>query len=103
VLEALGRVDTVCFDKTGTLTENRLSVVRLVPFGGDGGSGDDDVLRLAAAAIAEGDDRAHETDRAVADAAAARGMAEDGDPEACLPFAADRGFSAVARDGHLGV
>ena len=24
VLEALGRVDTVCFDKTGTLTENRL-------------------------------------------------------------------------------
>ena len=31
VLEALGRVDTVCFDKTGTLTENRLRVVRLVP------------------------------------------------------------------------
>ena len=33
VLEALGRVDTVCFDKTGTLTENRLRVVRLVPLG----------------------------------------------------------------------
>ncbi|HEY0402060.1 MAG TPA: HAD-IC family P-type ATPase, partial [Blastococcus sp.] len=33
VLEALGRVDTVCFDKTGTLTENRLRVARLVPIG----------------------------------------------------------------------
>jgi cation-transporting ATPase I len=101
VLEALGRVDTVCFDKTGTLTQNRLSVVRLVPFGAAGGSGEADVLRLAAAAVADGDDRAHETDRAVADAAAEQGVAEDGAAEACLPFAADRGFSAVVRDGHL--
>ncbi|HZB19842.1 MAG TPA: cation-translocating P-type ATPase, partial [Blastococcus sp.] len=98
VLEALGRVDTVCFDKTGTLTENRLSVVRLVPV--DGGD-EDDVLRLAAGAAAEGDDRAHETDRAVAEAAAARDVAEDGDPECALPFAADRGFSAALRDGRL--
>ena len=52
VLEALGRVDTVCFDKTGTLTENRLSVVRLVPLGRR--PDEDDVLRLAAAAVAEG-------------------------------------------------
>jgi cation-transporting ATPase I len=29
VLEALGRMDTVCFDKTGTLTENQLRVVRV--------------------------------------------------------------------------
>ena len=36
VLEALGRVDTVCFDKTGTLTENRLRVVRLVPLDAGG-------------------------------------------------------------------
>ena len=98
VLEALGRVDTVCFDKTGTLTENRLRVVRLVPLGA---SGEDDVLRLAAAAVADGDSRAHETDRALADAAAERGVAADGDPAACLPFAADRGFSAVVRDGQL--
>jgi cation-transporting ATPase I len=101
VLEALGRVDTVCFDKTGTLTENRLRVVRLVPVGGQDATSEDDVLRLAAAAAAEGDDRAHETDRAVAGAAAERGVAEDGDPEAGLPFAADRGFSAALRDRHL--
>jgi cation-transporting ATPase I len=98
VLEALGRVDTVCFDKTGTLTENRLSVVRLVPLGD---SGEDDVLRVAAAAVADGDDRAHETDRAVVDAAAERELTADGEPEACLPFAADRGFSAVVRAGSL--
>jgi cation-transporting ATPase I len=98
VLEALGRVDTVCFDKTGTLTENRLSVVRLVPVDG---LGEEDVLRLAAAAAAEGDDKAHETDRAVAEAAAERGVAEDGDPDACLPFAAERGFSAALRGGRL--
>src|SRR4051794_37929147 len=71
VLEALGRVDTVCFDKTGTLTENRLRVARLVPLAD--GTDEDDVLRLAAAAGAEGDDRAHETDRAVAEAADGRG------------------------------
>ncbi|HEY0400547.1 MAG TPA: HAD-IC family P-type ATPase, partial [Blastococcus sp.] len=99
VLEALGRVDTVCFDKTGTLTENRLRVARLVPIGGE--ADEDDVLRLAAAAAAEGDDRAHETDRAVADAAADRGVAEDGGPEAGLAFAAERGFSAALRDGRL--
>ena len=47
VLEALGRVDTVCFDKTGTLTENRLRVVRLVPL--DAGGTDDRWLLAAAA------------------------------------------------------
>ncbi|MFD2091074.1 cation-translocating P-type ATPase [Blastococcus deserti] len=98
VLEALGRVDTVCFDKTGTLTENRLRVVRMVPIDG---LGEDDVLGLAASAAAEGDDKAHETDRAVAEAAAERGVAEDGDPECALPFAAERGFSAALRDGRL--
>jgi cation-transporting ATPase I len=101
VLEALGRVDTVCFDKTGTLTENRLSVVRLVPIGNDGEPGEDEVLRLAAAAGAKGDDRAHETDRAVAEAAEEHGVAGDGEPEAGLPFAAERGFSAALRDGRL--
>ena len=94
VLEALGRVDTVCFDKTGTLTENRLKVVRLVALDGEP---EEEVLRLAAAAMADGDDRAHETDRAVADAAADRDLTGDGDPEACLPFATDRGFSAALR------
>lgn len=99
VLEALGRVDTVCFDKTGTLTENRLRVVRLLPVDDD--LTEDDVLRLAAGAAAEGDDRAHETDRAVAEAAAERDVGHDDEPECALPFAAERGFSAALRDGRL--
>ncbi|WP_255362182.1 cation-translocating P-type ATPase [Blastococcus aurantiacus] len=100
VLEALGRVDTVCFDKTGTLTENRLRVARLVPLGsGSGDEGtDDDQLRLAAAGMGDGDGEAHETDRAVLDAA---GDAHDGPPDASLPFAAGRGFSAGVRNGRL--
>jgi cation-transporting ATPase I len=101
VLEALGRVDTVCFDKTGTLTENRLRVVRLVPYGSDGTLDEDELLRLAAAGVGNGDARAHETDRAVVDAAAERGVATDGAPDANLPFAAGRGFSATLRNGRL--
>ncbi|MCW2701712.1 MAG: ctpI [Blastococcus sp.] len=100
VLEALGRVDTVCFDKTGTLTENRLRMVRLVPLGDDP-LAEPELLRLAAAAVAEGDDRAHETDRAMAEAAAEQDVAPDGDPDACLPFAADRGFSAALTGARL--
>ncbi|WP_157944046.1 cation-translocating P-type ATPase, partial [Blastococcus atacamensis] len=95
VLEALGRVDTVCFDKTGTLTENRLRVARLLP---DGDTGEDELLRLAAAGMGNGDDRSHETDRAVLDAA---GDAWDGPPDASLAFAAGRGFSVAVRDGRL--
>ncbi|MDK3258522.1 cation-translocating P-type ATPase [Blastococcus capsensis] len=94
VLEALGRVDTVCFDKTGTLTENRLRVTRLVPLDGT----EEELLRLAAAGMGNGDDRAHETDRAVLDAA---GDAWDSPPDASLAFAAGRGFSAAVRDGRL--
>ena len=98
VLEALGRVDTVCFDKTGTLTENRLRVVRLVPLGA---LSDDELLALAATAGDPADAHVHEVDRAVGDAA---GGSEDSSrvgPEACLPFTAGRGFSAGWRDGLL--
>jgi cation-transporting ATPase I len=98
VLEALGRVDTVCFDKTGTLTENRLRLVRAA---GVDGVGEDDVLRLAAAAVPPGEEDAHETDRAVAEAAAEKGLAPEGDPDAALPFAGGRGFSAAVRNGRL--
>ncbi|MGY1605547.1 HAD-IC family P-type ATPase [Geodermatophilus sp. SYSU D00700] len=100
VLEALGRVDTVCFDKTGTLTENRLQVVRLLPLA-DGGDGEDGLLRLAAAGVGTGDTDAHETDRAVVAAADDRGVACDGEPEASVPFATGRGFSAALRSGRL--
>ncbi|QYN32535.1 cation-translocating P-type ATPase [Pseudonocardia sp. DSM 110487] len=101
VLEALGRVDTVCFDKTGTLTENRLRVVRLVPVGRDGGVGEDGLLRLAASAVGSGDEQAHETDRAVVEAAAEHGVLASDEPETSLPFGTGRGFSAAVRDGHL--
>ncbi|SOC50289.1 cation-transporting ATPase I [Blastococcus aggregatus] len=95
VLEALGRVDTVCFDKTGTLTENRLRVTRRLP---DGETDEDELLKLAAAGMGNGGDGAHETDRAVLEAA---GDAWDGAPDASLAFAAGRGFSVAVRDGHL--
>jgi cation-transporting P-type ATPase I len=101
VLEALGRVDTVCFDKTGTLTENRLRLVRLVPVGDEGDAAEDALLRLAAAAVGNGDEQAHETDRAVVEAATEHGVAADGESECSLPFAAGRGFSAAVRDGRL--
>jgi cation-transporting ATPase I len=101
VLEALGRVDTVCFDKTGTLTENRLRVARLVPLGPGDDVTEEELLRLAAAAMANGDSQAHETDRAVMEAATERGVAAGGEAEAGLPFAAGRGFSAALRGGRL--
>jgi cation-transporting P-type ATPase I len=94
VLEALGRVDTVCFDKTGTLTENRLRVVRVVAL--DGGT-DDELLALAAVAGDPADADVHEVDRAVS-----RASDGDGDEvDACLPFTAGRGFSVGLRDGRL--
>jgi cation-transporting P-type ATPase I len=99
VLEALGRVDTVCFDKTGTLTENRLRVAGLVPL--DGELDEDGLLRLVAAGVGNGDDRAHETDRAVVEAAEERGVCPDGEAGESLPFAAGRGFSAAVREGRL--
>lgn len=98
VLEALGRVDTVCFDKTGTLTENRLRVVRVVPLSG---LGEDELVGLAARSTSNGQERAHETDRAVAEAAAERGFPVDGEPDAALAFTAARGFSVALRDGRL--
>src|SRR6185312_10916769 len=104
VLEALGRVDTVCFDKTGTLTENRLRVVRLVPLGP---GTDDELLALAATAGDPADTDVHEVDRAITAARAKRtarapeaGAVAAG-PAACLPFTAGRGFSACLRDGRL--
>ncbi len=101
VLEALGRVDTVCFDKTGTLTENRLRVVRLVPLAPD--TDEDALLALAAVAGDPADAHVHEVDRAVAAAVGEReGAGEDDDaPGSCLPFTAGRGFSAGLRDGRL--
>jgi len=108
VLEALGRVDTICFDKTGTLTENRLRVVLLVPLGPAGEpaedpSSEDDVLRVAADAVGPHEEQAHETDRAVVEAAAERGVLATAEPDIALPFSGGRGFSVVVRDGRMAV
>jgi cation-transporting ATPase I len=66
-----------------------------------GDLGEDELLRLAAAGMGNGDDAAHETDRAVAQAARERGVQPGGGPEASLPFATGRGFSAAVRGGRL--
>ena len=106
VLEALGRVDTVCFDKTGTLTENRLRVVRVVSLSERGNgdrSNDDALLALAAAAGDAADAQVHEVDRAVVASVTGSGEAAVAEPDVCLPFTAGRGFSAGVRAGRLAV
>lgn len=101
VLEALGRVDTVCFDKTGTLTEGRLSVSRVAAYDHDlpiGSPLGHRLLRTAARACPDpeaGRALAHATDQAVVDAAATHCDGDDAwQPVSELLFEASRGFSA---------
>jgi len=49
-LETAHKLDTVVLDKTGTITEGRPRVTDIVLLGGADGTGEDEVLRLAAAA-----------------------------------------------------
>lgn len=102
-LEALGRVDIICFDKTGTLTEGRLAVTRVASAGGDVDLGRPQavrLLRIAARACPQVAARAsrtlvHATDRAVVDAARARGGADRSWRLADeLPFETSRGYAA---------
>jgi len=98
VLEALGRVDTVCFDKTGTLTENQLRVVRLATPDGHACPVDNPTgVRLLAAAAracptADGDPtrHAHATDEAVLAAAPREAGWRS---VAGRPFEASRGYA----------
>nr|WP_295108340.1 cation-translocating P-type ATPase [uncultured Caulobacter sp.] len=69
-LELLAKTDAVVFDKTGTLTANRPEVVGVQSF--DPAFGEDELLRLAAAADRRS---AHPLAKAVVDGAAARGLA----------------------------
>ncbi|MEV6655364.1 cation-translocating P-type ATPase [Streptomyces sp. NPDC051219] len=110
VLEALGRVDTICFDKTGTLTEGRLSVTRTttadqaIPLTSPHGRR---LLHVAARACPTATDGGgtrliHATDRAVVDAATVHaGEDTDWRPTDELPFLAERGYSAsLGTDPH---
>ncbi|MFF7162278.1 heavy metal translocating P-type ATPase [Streptomyces sp. NPDC008086] len=65
VMERLGQVDAVALDKTGTLTEGTPRVVAVRPLPGSG-LGEDELLRLAAAAEHASE---HPLARAVVDAA----------------------------------
>ncbi|WP_010148929.1 heavy metal translocating P-type ATPase [Serinicoccus profundi] len=67
-LEAMRDIDTVLFDKTGTLTEGEPVVTAVAPVGG---RGEQDVLRLAAAAEADSE---HPLARAILRAAEGRDL-----------------------------
>ncbi len=69
-LERAARIDHVFFDKTGTLTESRPALVRIDV--ASAAIAEDEALRLAAAVDATS---LHPIARALADAAAARGLA----------------------------
>lgn len=81
-LERLGQVRVVAFDKTGTLTRGQPVVSEIVPLAGFAA---DEVIRLAAAVERWSE---HPLARAVADAALARGAAD----ERASGFVADAGF-----------
>ncbi|HYZ37165.1 MAG TPA: HAD-IC family P-type ATPase, partial [Pseudonocardiaceae bacterium] len=100
VLEALGRMDTVCFDKTGTLTENQLRVVQVTTSDGAAHAPTEPaarvVLHTAARACPQerhpSGQHSHATDEAVRAAAP-----PDPDWEQILgqPFEANRGYAAA--------
>ncbi|MEU8687348.1 heavy metal translocating P-type ATPase [Streptomyces sp. NPDC048665] len=68
VMERLGQVDAVALDKTGTLTEGTPRVTEIRPLTGSG-PGEDELLRLAAAAEHPSE---HPLARAIVDAARSR-------------------------------
>ncbi|WP_157228825.1 cation-translocating P-type ATPase, partial [Nocardia brevicatena] len=104
VVEALGRVDTLCFDKTGTLTEGRLRLTALADLDEQwqpdtDAKGARRLLRAAARACPDPEDGPvlHATDRAVLDAAAdiLGADAHTWDPIDEIPFESNRGYAAA--------
>ncbi|WP_292962899.1 heavy metal translocating P-type ATPase [Novosphingobium sp. UBA1939] len=86
-LEYMEKVDTLVVDKTGTLTEGHPAVTAIVPAAG---SGEDDVLRLAAAVEQSSE---HPLALAIVEAAKARNIA----------LSAVNGFDSPTGRGALGI
>jgi len=96
-IETIGEATVICTDKTGTLTENRL---RLDRHEASAGSVEGELLWAAAAASAAAIDP---VDRALLDAALARGVAGSVETLHALPFEASRQRATVvvARGGSV--
>jgi magnesium-transporting ATPase (P-type) len=90
-IESLAAVEVVCLDKTGTLTEGTLRVVALVPAEGVA----EEALAHGLARFAAASPGRNDTLEAIASARAA----EPEEPEAQVPFASRRGWSALRLAG----
>ena len=87
-LEKMGKIKTIAFDKTGTLTCGTLAVTDILSL--QDGTGEDDLLRLAAAAESR-------SEHPLAKAITSHGMCQLGELPSCEGFRMDAGKGISAR------
>ncbi len=87
-LEKMGKIKTIAFDKTGTLTCGTLAVTDILSL--QDGTGEDDLLRLAAAAESR-------SEHPLAKAITSHGMCQLGELPSCEGFGMDAGKGISAR------
>ena len=87
-LEKMGKIKTIAFDKTGTLTCGTLAVTDILSL--QDGAGEDDLLRLAAAAESR-------SEHPLAKAITSHGMCQLGELPSCEGFRMDAGKGISAR------
>lgn len=87
-LEKMGKIKTIAFDKTGTLTCGTLAVTDILSL--QDGTGEDDLLRLAAAAESR-------SEHPLAKAITSHGMCQLGELPSCEGFRMDAGKGIFAR------
>ena len=87
-LEKMGKIKTIAFDKTGTLTCGTLAVTDILSL--QDGTGEDDLLRLAAAAESR-------SEHPLAKAITSHGMRQLGELPSCEGFRMDAGKGVSAR------
>lgn len=87
-LEKMGKIKTIAFDKTGTLTCGTLAVTDILSL--QDGAGEDDLLRLAAAAESR-------SEHPLAKAITSHGMRQLGELPSCEGFRMDAGKGISAR------